>query len=349
MSSIPILEDLDMNYSEILRGRLQNVASLPTGLGSTHKGYAVYYIGKVWVWDGTKWNTWNNQGWTYEDNAIDSSNPRTETTIFNATSHFLSISELNINLAAGYDDGLPRTLGMMHFIGSDQTLSDWQVINGRRLVYTAKDGSWFNIKNRSEETVPSNHKPIDTRTNTDLFGIVKAEFSYNNISLPGYPPYFWVLISFERKHTIWLKRFDIPSTALSTNSTFLGTIPASGSEGLPYNGYYQVDVFVQVAEFTETMSPMYTGISQSLEISAPGDAWMTIDLSGNYDPGIAGSTKWFNNSLQGSAIVLVSSSNCETRKISWRVTLPNGTFKQIVGGYAHVRFLDTTEGNVCTS
>jgi len=62
MSTIPILEDLNLNYSEILKGRLENVISLPTGLNSNHRGYAVYYANKIWVWTGTNWETWGSGG-----------------------------------------------------------------------------------------------------------------------------------------------------------------------------------------------------------------------------------------------------------------------------------------------
>ena len=347
MPATPILEDLDMNFSELIKGRLENVTSLPTGLDTSHKGYSVYNNSKVWIWDGLQWCTWDSMPWTYEDNdAVDYLNPRIETTAFNATSHFLSILGWNANLAEGYDDNVPRTLGTMHFIGSDQTISDWQAIKGRRFVYTAKDGSWFNIKNNSLNQIPLNHKKIDTRTDTDLTEIVKAEFSFSNTDDA------WILVSFERKQTSsnWFRRFNIPASTIEPISVFTGNIPADGSQGLPYNGFYQVDVYVGVVEYRDTMIQMFTQQPQKLEIYTPGDIWRTIDLSGNYNQGPEAPTNaWYNNSLQGSAIVLVNWPLCGQRDINWRVTLPNGAFNQILGGYIHIKYLGEIEGDVCTS
>ncbi len=348
MPATSILDDLDMNFSEIIKGRLENVSTLPTGLNVSHKGYSVYYNSKVWIWDGVQWCTWDSLSWTYEDNdAVDHLNPRAEITPFNATSHFLNNTTWNINLSEGYDDNIPRTLGTMHFIGCDDTISDWQEIKGRRFVYTAKDGSWFNIKNLSTNPMPDNHKRIDTRTDTDLYEVVKAEFSFS------YSSDAWLLVSFERKQTStnWFRRFEIPASAVEPISVFSGSVPADVSQGLPFNGFYQVDVYVEVKEYRDTMVQVFTQQPQKLEVSAPGDNWRTIDLSGHYNQGgaPAPTNEWYNNSLQGSAIVLVDWPVCGQRDISWRVTLPNGAFKQILGGYLHVEYLGDTEGDVCTS
>jgi hypothetical protein len=344
MPATPILEDLDMNFSEIIKERLENVASLPTGLNSSHKGYSVYFNSKVWIWDGTQWCTWDSLPWTYEDNdAVDHLIPRNETTPFNATSHFLNNTSWNINLSEGYDDNIPRTLGTMHFVGCDDTISEWQQIKGRRFVYTAKDGSWFNIKNNSQDPMPANHKRIDTRTDTDLFDVVKAEFSYS------YTGDVWILVSFERRQNNWFKRYEIPGTPVDTISVKSGQIPSSPSEGLPFNGFYEVDVYVGVKEYRDTMVQMFTQQPQKLEVSAPGDIWRVIDLSGHYNQGVAPAptNEWYNNSLQGSAIVYVNNVDCGTRDFWYRVTLPNGSFKQLLGGYMHARYLGTTEGNNC--
>lgn len=347
MPATPILDDLDMNYSEILKGRLENISSFPTGLNLTHKGYSVYFNSKLWIWDGLQWCSWDSMPWTSEDNdAVDHLNPRTETTVYNCTSHFLSNVGWNVNLAEGYDDNVPRTLGTMHFIGSDQTITDWQSLKGRRFVYTAKDGSWFNLKNCSTEQIPDNHKRIATRTYTDLFELVKAEFSYS------YFEEMWILVSYERKQTNWFKRYEIPGTPLNTISVKSGQIPISPMEGLPFNGFYEINVYVEVAEYEADMiTRQNIDTPDVLEIYAPGDNWRVIDRSGNYVSMYAPAPygKWFNNSLQGSAIIYVNNVNCGTRDFWYRVTLPNGEYKQLLGGYLHARYLGTTEGNNCIS
>lgn len=345
MPATPVLVDLDMNFSELIKGRLENVASLPTGLNASHKGYSVYYNSKIWVWDGIQWCTWDNMPWTFEDNdGLDHLNPRSDVTAFNATSHFLNNTAWNINLSEGYDDNVPRTIGTMHFIGSDNTISDWLQIRGRRFVYTAKDGSWFNIKNNSANQLPDNHKRIDTRTDTDLIEVVKAEFSFN------YTSDRWILVSYERR-LIWFKRYSIPPTALLPISQFTGNVPLPANEGMPFDGFYGIQAFVQVKEVAgDQITPASCIASQVLELMTPGDNWQTVDISGTItndltNPGV----KWFNFSLQGSIILYAQSSQCGSRDVNYRITLPNGAFRQVLGGYIHVKYLGTTEGNNCIS
>jgi len=346
MPATPILDDLDMNYSEILKGRLENISSFPTGLDLTHKGYSVYFNSKLWIWDGLQWCSWDSMPWTSEDNdAVDHLNPRTEATAFNATSHFLSNSGWNVNLAEGYDDNVQRTLGTMHFIGSDQTISDWQSLKGRRFVYTAKDGSWFNLKNCSTEQIPDNHKRIVTRTDTDLFELVKAEFSYS------YFEEMWILVSYERKLTNWFKRYIIPGTPILGQSQFSGNVPFPSNEGMPYDGFYEIHAFVEVKEFEVDRVTLATcGAVQVLELMTPGDAWTVVDKSGVItQTATHPDIKWFNFSLQGSVILKAISAQCGSRDVNYRVTLPNGVFRQLLGGYIHVKYLGTTEGNNCIS
>lgn len=507
MSSTPILDDFDLNYSEIIKGRLENRTSLPVGLGVAQKGYSVYYNGKVWIWDGSQWNTWESLSWTHEDDdTVDSMNPRTESTPFNATSVFFTSLNWNISISEGYSDDQARTLGTMHFIGGDTAISDWLPFKGRRLLYTAKDGSWFNIKNMSTEVLPANHKQIETRSDSDIFEVVKAEFSYSHNTDT------WLLISFERKQTSsgtpidiseelkqlicckrhvffelissikgerlflgyfpkglkikgdpcyyykviiegewsaepmdndegydyhgkplfcqfltrqneqmpwnytrstkyvwhtgntivfneefsfasdsdlfvgcsyseeqyspgspvypiqnferfwirmtiykcpktgWFKRYDIPPSLLDNNSTKIGGIPNTAMEGLPFDGFYEIDIYVEVVEYeADGLTRKNIDSPDMLEIYAPGDSWRVIDKSGHYQsmysPAPYG--KWMNNSLQGSAIVYVQSEDCSSRLIWYRVTLPNGSFKQLIGGYLHARYLGGLEGINC--
>ena len=346
MPATPILDDLDMNFSELIKGRLENVTSLPTGLDTSHKGYSVYNNSKVWIWDGLQWCTWDSMPWTYEDNdAVDYLNPRIETTAFNATSHFLSILGWNANLAEGYDDNVPRTLGTMHFIGSDQTISDWQAIKGRRFVYTAKDGSWFNIKNNSLNQIPLNHKKIDTRTDTDLTEIVKAEFSFSNTGDT------WILVSFEKRQNNWFKRYAIPATPILGQTQFSGNVPFPANEGMPYDGFYEIHAYVEVKEYEADRATLATCAAvQVLELMTPGDSWTAVDKSGVItQTATHPDVKWFNFSLQGSVILNAISAQCGSRDVNYRVTLPNGLFRQLLGGYIHVKYLGTTEGNNCIS
>ena len=345
MSGRPILDDTDFNFTEIMKGRLENVSSLPSGLGSDEKGYSVYYAEKIWVWDGINWNTWDSVPWTYEDSdVLDPNNPRLEETVVFATSSFLHTKSWNIAMSEGYSDNSANTVGTLHFIGAADIISNWDEIKGRRFVYTAKNGSWFNIKDNSSELVPDNHKKIDTRTETDILGVVKAEFSYDYFQSK------WILISFERKQiTNWFKRFTIPPTPLSPQALITDNIPNTVNEGFPFDGFYHVDIFLQTKEYeADQITRACTELSQTLEIYGPGDIWKLIDESGSFQAVPEQNLpKWFNNSLQGSTIVHVQENLCGQRVLSWRVNLPNGTHKQILGGYLHAQYIGEEEGNLC--
>ncbi len=507
MSGRPILDDTDFNFTEIMKGRLENVSSLPTGLGTDEKGYSVYYNDKIWVWDGTNWNTWDNKSWTDEStNSLDPANPRDDDTVTSATSNFLHQSDSNINLSEGYNDNSSNTLGTLHFIGSSGTVTDWDDLKGRRFVYTAKDGSWFNIKDNSTQTIPANHKKIDTGTNTNIDKVTKAEFSYNNniekwvlisferkeddsyltrndltqelkqiiccknhliyelissssgdklmlgdvpkgLKITGDPCYYfkikiegewganpsdndcntdftsqpiycqyltrsdessaWTFIrsteyvwssgdtisfneefiftsdedifigcslsdqpddhgnpvipiqNFELFHikmtvikcakTSWFKRFDIPESSITPVTIITGNVPADDNEGLPFDGFYHFDMFLRVIEYDSDQVTNYrTENPQTLELDTPGDSWRLIDESGNFIPLPQQQLpEWYNNSLQGSVMMFVQLELCGQRDVKWKATLPNGSFRQILGGYLHARYLGGTEGIVC--
>jgi hypothetical protein len=59
---IDFLNDITANFAELRQARMENVSSLPTGLGTFHRGYTVYYQGQLYVWDGSQWQTWGAAG-----------------------------------------------------------------------------------------------------------------------------------------------------------------------------------------------------------------------------------------------------------------------------------------------
>ena len=180
MSATPFLDDVDFNYSELIKARLENVETLPDPetMGLEQAGYSVYYNNKIWVWDGEAWKTWEHTHFGYEDTVIDGDSPRSEATAFNIESYNLDGSYFNSIMSLGYDDYVPRTLGTVHLIGTISELYPWDERQSSYVVFTAKDGSWFNIKN-SSSTVQSKFRKIITMTGTDLFGIKKAVFVYD--------------------------------------------------------------------------------------------------------------------------------------------------------------------------
>jgi hypothetical protein len=278
--------------------------------------------------------------WSVEDNfVLDSQNPNSETTQVDLFP--IAIESMNCNVSWGYDDYKPRTIGLLCHIGSPDPEFSFIGLKGRKVLFTAKDGSWFNIANLSgQPPPPGNTKPIVTRTESDVYEVTKALFSYSeNFDA-------WILVSYERRYN-WFKRYDIPPTPLAPDTIISGFVPSELGEGLPYKGFYEVDGYVNVREYEEDgVTQAITGGPQSISLVAGG--WeLPVDLSGNAGGYSPSPIYWFNNSLQGSAIVEITDDVCNNRVVEYRVTLPNGFKKQILNGYMHIRYIGKREGNNC--
>jgi len=145
----------------------------------------------------------------------------------------------------------------------------------------------------------------------------------------------------------WFKSFTIPASAYAGTSPITGFIPSSLTEGLPWDGYYKVDIYLKVLE-EENFGAIDANLTdpQYLEVRPYGGTWREIDRSGThvqYSPGDDYAT---NRSLQGSCILNVVSATDGARDIEWRVYLPNGVNKQVLGGYADIRYIGPAESPV---
>jgi len=53
--STPILANMDFNNTELLTARVENVTSLPAGLGIDNKGRIVFFQNIPYIWNGWRW------------------------------------------------------------------------------------------------------------------------------------------------------------------------------------------------------------------------------------------------------------------------------------------------------
>ncbi len=79
--------------------------------------------------------------------------------VFNIETPVLDASADNLHIR------LPEEIqsaGLLSFIGSDATISDWSSLHGRQLVVTAEFGSWFDIRENCRQSVATNNAGCNT-------------------------------------------------------------------------------------------------------------------------------------------------------------------------------------------
>ncbi len=277
--------------------------------------------------------------WSDETQAYDSTNPRAEEDLINITSQYLESYSPDVKI--GYDDYKARALGTINMMGSLPPISDWQALDTHRYIITAQDGSWFNIRDNSPDTPPtSDLKKIMTGTNGEIREVTKAEFSYNKLKDA------FILVAFERRYG-WFNRYAIDPVPLQPVGPIVGTIPIA-ADGLKFTGYYKVDIYIETNEVeSDGSTRAITANPQTLEISSNAEAYKKIDMSGNAGTDGPAPTYWFNNSVQGSAIIYVDDILCADRKINYRVGLSNGASSGLQGGYADIQYIGTKIGTNC--
>ena len=149
----------------------------------------------------------------------------------------------------------------------------------------------FIVFEESDKTVAFNITHIN---NDNLADQVSPTAEYQNFS-------FKVEIELLPKDE-WHYHFVIPSQPLSGMANFIIDLPAT--DFLPFDGYYQADVYVEVAELDGAMFPVNLTIPQSLSIGrSGGGSPRTVDLSVTHIPAAGATSKVINNSLKGAAII----------------------------------------------
>lgn len=171
-----------------------------------------------------------------------------------------------------------------------------------------------------------------THVNDDILGNNVVEFtdvSYIQVDIKKIPK------------DEWHYQFIIPTQPMQPGNTFTIDLPSTSSPQnyLPFSGYYNVDVYVEVAEFDGSMLPVNCGTPQTLTVGRSGGGTArTIDKSMVHVPALGGTTKVLNYSLQGSAIIELR----ENEKVRVVVTLPNGVNKTVYNGYVDLNFINKT-------
>jgi hypothetical protein len=160
---------------------------------------------------------------------------------------------------------------------------------------------------------------------------------------------FWKRITVTRKlKTNWFHRFEIPASDSDGISMKSGFIPGGLNEGLPFIGFYDCFVSCKVKEeWTAGANDANCGIMQTLDVQGLGDSKIQIARSGvNVKVTPPNVDAWMNRHLGGSAKVFVSDAIIANRRILYEVNLPNGSIKQLVGGYMHLQYRGANEGLV---
>jgi len=158
---------------------------------------------------------------------------------------------------------------------------------------------------------------------------------------------FWMRITVTKcLKTSWFNIYTIPSDGPNGISVKQGFLPLSISEGLPFDGWYEVDARVKVTEeIVAGGTPATLGASQTFELRGFGGTWLELDRSPTHIGVTPPNTDAvMGHSLQGSCFLYVSSIVTGSRDIEYRITLPNGVYKTLVDGYAHIKFLGNNTG-----
>lgn len=160
---------------------------------------------------------------------------------------------------------------------------------------------------------------------------------------------FWKRITVTRKlKTNWFHRFALVPSDLDGVSLKSQQIPNGTGEGLPFNGYYDCEISCKVKEEgTVALDPANCGTMQTLEVQGAGDSKIQVARSGiNIMVPPDNVDKWMNRHLGGAAIVYVSDADIVDRRVLIEVNLPNGSNKQLVGGYIHLKYRGANEGMI---
>lgn len=324
MAERDFYSDLNLNFNQLLQARSENVASLPT-LTSEDTGSFVYLNNKLYVWNGEAWHTWGEETKFSIENVTVTAT-YSDDDIFELKSQNLYNYTSNVSYSRGFTGALAQTLGTLSCIGgstdvdvSEELTSpiDWDIVDGRRFVVTARDGSWFNIKNQYAEP-NANAKAINTLTGSNISHVVKAEFVYRHSGNE------WLLVSYELQHLY--QHYVVSSTAKLRTNDIGGWIT------LPRKGTYSIDIFLEIIEWdVDQITAIPTKIQQRLSVGG-----RVVDTSGSLIPSVTSpDVVWFNHSLQGSTILDITTSDI----LHYNAILPNGVYSQILSGYIDVHFI----------
>ncbi|MBX3044913.1 MAG: hypothetical protein KF896_14470 [Ignavibacteriae bacterium] len=171
----------------------------------------------------------------------------------------------------------------------------------------------------------------------------KLEHDYASVVEPTdhYDDWGIVLKVYRKPRTSWKVRCPLPNTAALPGMEWVYTVPLPAPYGdhvLPWDGYYEVHVFVGVKEMDALFQDVNCMTPQQLQIDEM-NVWQLVDLSPTFAANMtAEGSRLVNHSLQGSIRVKVESPDSE-RLVKIKVVLPNSSFYEIKGGYVDIQFV----------
>jgi hypothetical protein len=226
----------------------------------------------------------------------------------------------------------------VQFLTRSSESAAWTKSRSKQYSYSSGDTiaftEEFNFTSSTDLFIAPNLSRYDDATLTDVINPIQ------NWSR------FWMRITVTKcLRTSWFNTYTISPSGPDGVNVKTGFIPV-GSEGLPFDGYYEIDTRVQVTEeLTIGGAQANLADSQTLEIRGYNGTWLELDRSVTYVPVTPTNQDAVSgHSLQGSAIIYVNQAVTANRDIEYRVTLPNGAYKTLVGGYMHIRYIGNTKG-----
>ncbi len=315
---------MDFLHSKSQQFAIEQVTTLPAGLGIAHRGRLVLYSGQLFYWDGSQWVAFGrpyvyelpeiqaNSEVAYEDDANyllcdDNINP------INYKNYYRKLSIYQNPPGAYISGNHGRIVGVGRFSQSAGDIALW---HGVEVVVESTFGSYFAIADNFAlpQSLDGKAFPIVTGDVGNLYKVRMAHFRFDaTISK-------WRLLSFECIQ--WNARIDLSPAESTTTNPIIKTL------NVPIPGIYQVDVFVKVREVDANGTQVPDIIQKTLEIATDDDQYKYIDIGAN-------GTGIFVNSLQGSKIVACMTST----SIYLRIGMYNGYRKILDSGYVDIEYL----------
>ncbi|ROL55842.1 hypothetical protein D9V84_10540 [Bacteroidetes/Chlorobi group bacterium Naka2016] len=321
---------MDFLHSKAKQFAIEQVGSMPTGLGTAQRGRLLLYKRQMFFWDGSNWiapgrpsvyelteiiangeaATENDANFMLCDDSIDPTHYR----------NYHRKLSIYIDPPGTYISGCH---GKISFVGRyTQSAGDLLLWHGIEVVISSTFGSYFALGN--DAAVPSFLEgkafPILTNEAGDIYRLRMAHLRFDgNIGK-------WRLISFESIQ--WNARIDLSPVTITTYEPIVKQIQ------VPIKGIYQVDVFVKVRELDNQQNLVPDLIPKTLEIGTDDDQFKFIDIAPNTQ---AFGSILFVSSLQGSKIV----SCLNSTNIYIRINLPqtNAFYRILDAGYVDIEYL----------
>ncbi|QLH52737.1 MAG: hypothetical protein CH6_0011 [Candidatus Kapaibacterium sp.] len=321
---------MDFLHSKAKQFAIEQVSTLPTGLGTAQRGRIVLYKGQMFYWDGTNWIAFGRPQ-AYELTEIQSGG---EAATEDDANYMLCDDNINPVYYRNYHRKLsiyidpPGTYiagnhGKISFVGRfNQSAGDIALWHGVEVIISSTRGSYFAIGNDAAVPYFLDGKafPILTGEAGNLYRLRMAHLRFDaSVSK-------WRVLSYESIQ--WSARIELSPVTITTFEPILKTIQ------VPLKGTYQVDVFVKVSELDNQQVLVPDTVSKTLEIGTDDDQYKFIDIAPNTE--LYGDAL-FVHSLQGSKIVSCLSST----NIYIRINLPQPTafYRQLEFGYVDIEYL----------